>query len=545
MNTTVEHLIAGLFSIWLLPVILLMLLAAASGWLQSPLKQAHCWRLAERILLFAMVTSAITGIALVVQGVWPRLMPETASGGLTGAYPVGLSVWMALMVSFIGWVILRYARTYLRADPGQERFLPWLLVIIGSVLLLVSTNHLLILAGAWVAVSLALHHLLTLYQERPQARLAAVQKFLFSRVGDALIFLGVGLLYAQHGTFLLSEMVASTAAGQGAGTCSQAAAVALALAAVLKCAQIPFHGWLLRVMEAPTPVSALLHAGVINLGGYLWLRLFPVFEGFTAGHLLLIAIGGATAVVAVLTMITQYSVKHALAWSTCAQMGFMLFEIGMGAYTLAFLHLLAHSVYKAHSFLASGRTVAVSASTGFAPSPWPVRLARSGFSMVVAGLLIAAAPGLVQHNPILGAVLVLAVGASVLGIPRGASRFSAWRLCTLAVALVPCYLLLHVLVAPAIPAHPALTLPPVAQMIAALLVLALLIGTVITQLSPRYRVVRSLCTHFRHGLYLDLPFDRLTRVLAADALRASAGLRRTPHHPFRVEETSCQVEERS
>ncbi|BBM05875.1 hypothetical protein HAALTHF_37320n [Vreelandella aquamarina] len=92
----------------------------------------------------------------------------------------------------------------------------------------------------------------------------------------------------------------------------------------------------------------------------MWLRLFPVFDGLTLGHYLLIAVGGFTALVAVMTMLTQTSVKHALAWSTCAQMGFMLFEIGVGAYTLALAHLLAHSLYKAHSFLASGRTVRAS-----------------------------------------------------------------------------------------------------------------------------------------------------------------------------------------
>lgn len=94
-------------------------------------------------------------------------------------------------------------------------------------------------------------------------------------------------------------MVQSEAARAGGSTALTVASVVLALAAVLKCAQIPFHGWLIRVMEAPTPVSALLHAGVINLGGFLWLRLFPVFDGFTAGHMILLVIGGMTAVIAV------------------------------------------------------------------------------------------------------------------------------------------------------------------------------------------------------------------------------------------------------
>src|SRR5690606_16471890 len=164
----------------------------------------------------------------------------------------------------------------------------------------------------------------------------------------------------------------------------------------LKCAQLPFHGWLIRVMEAPTPVSALLHAGVVNLGGFLWLRLFPVFEGFTAGHMILLVVGGATAIVAVFTMMTQNSAKHSLVWSTNAQMCFMLFAIALGAYTLVLLHLLARSLSKAHSFLAVGRTVKVyriAFSEHISKAQVVLALVASGLT---AGLLWQA-PQLVAH----------------------------------------------------------------------------------------------------------------------------------------------------
>ncbi|MEC7377875.1 MAG: proton-conducting transporter membrane subunit, partial [Pseudomonadota bacterium] len=358
-----------------------------------------------------------------------------------GVYPDGVAVWMALMVAFVGWVILRYADNYLRQDPGRERFLPWFLVTVGSVLVLVLTNHLLILAGAWIGVSLALHHLLTLYPDRPEARVAAVQKFIVSRVGDALVITGVLALYLHYDTFLLPDMVQnmvqSQAARAGGSTALTVASVALALAAALKCAQIPFHGWLIRVMEAPTPVSALLHAGVINLGGFLWLRLFPVFDGFTTGHMILLVVGGFTAVVAVLTMMTQFSVKHALAWSTCAQMGFMLFEIGMGAYTLALLHLLAHSLYKAHSFLASGRTVVVSSARKLPELPAGRRMSFGLATGLVAAAILWWAPWIVEYNPVFGLLLVLAVAASAMGIPAGATNGVKLRGAAMAVALVP------------------------------------------------------------------------------------------------------------
>ncbi|WP_449286985.1 NADH-quinone oxidoreductase subunit L [Marinobacter sp. PE14] len=539
MNPIAEFSLVAILAIWLLLPVGLFLLAGLTGWLKNPLKLNHCWRLAGWALLASMVVSVVMGILLLIQ---PHIGGDSnrlaTLGGRFGLYPDGIAVWMATMVAFIGWVILRFADNYLSQDPGRDRFLPWFLVTVSSVLVLVFTNHLLILAGAWIGVSLALHHLLTLYQDRPQARMAAVQKFIVSRVGDALVVSGVVALYLHYGTFYLPEMIQNEGARAGGSTALTVASVALALAAVLKCAQIPFHGWLIRVMEAPTPVSALLHAGVINLGGFLWLRLFPVFDGFTAGHMILLVIGGMTAVVAVLTMMTQYSVKHALAWSTCAQMGFMLFEIGMGAYTLALLHLLAHSLYKAHSFLASGRTVAVSAATRFPESPSASRLSWAGLTGLLAAAILVQFPWIVENNPVFGALLVLAVSAASMGIPAGATRAVKLRLAGLAVLLVPLYSLLHLLIGPAVPEQEGFVIPGIALGTAATLVTLLAVCSLMIVFGARFPATRALSVHFRQGLYLELPFDRLTRLLAAEALKVPAMFRRVPHHPFRLEERS-------
>jgi NAD(P)H-quinone oxidoreductase subunit 5 len=142
----------------------------------------------------------------------------------------------------------------------------------------------------------------------------------------------------------------------------------IVLAALLKSAQLPFHGWLVEVMETPTPVSALLHAGVINAGGFLVLRLADIVapsEG--ALHLLSLA-GGATALFGSIVMLTQTSIKVSLAYSTVAQMGFMMLECGLGAFAAALLHILAHSLYKAHAFLSSGSIIDL-ARASWTPSP--------------------------------------------------------------------------------------------------------------------------------------------------------------------------------
>jgi NAD(P)H-quinone oxidoreductase subunit 5 len=120
---------------------------------------------------------------------------------------------------------------------------------------------------------------------------------------------------------------------------------------------LPVHGWLIQVMEAPTPVSALLHAGVVNLGGFVLIRFAPMLEQATPARILLLVFGLATAVLAGMVMLTRISIKVRLAWSTVAQMGFMLLECALGLYTLAALHLIGHSLYKAHAFLSASSAV--------------------------------------------------------------------------------------------------------------------------------------------------------------------------------------------
>jgi NAD(P)H-quinone oxidoreductase subunit 5 len=128
-------------------------------------------------------------------------------------------------------------------------------------------------------------------------------------------------------------------------------------AAALKTAAFPLHGWLTEVMEAPTPVSALLHAGIINSGGVLLITAAPLVQASTGAMAALVMIGGLTALFGAAVMLTQSAIKTALAWSTVSQMGFMLLQCGLGLWTLALLHIVAHSLYKAHAFLSSGGAV--------------------------------------------------------------------------------------------------------------------------------------------------------------------------------------------
>ena len=131
----------------------------------------------------------------------------------------------------------------------------------------------------------------------------------------------------------------------------------LVAGAITKSAQFPFHTWLPQTMETPTPVSALMHAGIVNAGGYLIIRTSPLVSLTPWALTMLAIIGGVTACFAAVVMLTQTSVKKSLAYSTIAQMGFMMLQCGLGAFSAAMLHILAHSLYKAHAFLSSGSVI--------------------------------------------------------------------------------------------------------------------------------------------------------------------------------------------
>ncbi|MBX5454963.1 MAG: NADH-quinone oxidoreductase subunit L [Acidobacteriia bacterium] len=282
-----------------------------------------------------------------------------------------LSTIMFLLVGFIGLIVLRYSRNYLDGDPGQGPFIRWLCFTLAAVLFVIVSGNLFQFFLAWVATSLSLHRLLLFYPERPNAVLAARKKFVASRFGDACLFAAMILIYRVFGSLDYAALFSGAAALRAAGAVPvalHAAAVFLVAAALLKSAQFPFHGWLTEVMETPTPVSALLHAGVINAGGFLVLRFAGLISLSVPSLDVMVLVGGATALFGSVVMLTQTSVKVSLAYSTIAQMGFMMLECGLGAFSAALLHIVAHALYKAHAFLSSGSVIDL-ARASWSPSP--------------------------------------------------------------------------------------------------------------------------------------------------------------------------------
>lgn len=263
---------------------------------------------------------------------------------------------LAILVQLLCTVIAFFSARYLDGEPRQRHYIRGLAGVLVAVHLLIMADHWVVLITSWALVGVALERLLCFYPDRPFALLAAHKKQLADRVADLLLIFAGILAWSEVGSGSLSDLW-TYVSSNGMSTNLQFSAVCLVLAVILRVALLPVHGWLIQVMEAPTPVSALLHAGVVNLGGYVLIRFAPLLEQAMPARTLLVAFGLATAVLAGLVMLTRISIKVRLAWSTTAQMGFMVLECGLGLYTLAALHLIGHSLYKAHTFLSASMVV--------------------------------------------------------------------------------------------------------------------------------------------------------------------------------------------
>jgi NADH:ubiquinone oxidoreductase subunit 5 (subunit L)/multisubunit Na+/H+ antiporter MnhA subunit len=364
-------------------------------------------------LRVAAIASAVA-VAVALCSVALLLAAGAGSAPLALARLDAVSATMLLLVAGIGWVVLRYAATYLDGEARQGPFTGWFCLTLAAALLLVQAGSLPLLVLAWFGAGFGLHRLLLFYPDRPAARRAARKKAIFARAGDLALLAAALLLATGHGTADIAAINHAAQAG-AAPVATAGAAALLALAALLKSAQFPTHGWLTEVMETPTPVSALLHAGLVNAGGFLLIRFADVMLQAPLVLAALAMIGGFTALFGGLVMLTQPAVKTALAWSTIAQMGFMILQCGLALFPLALLHIVAHSLYKAHAFLASGMAVEKVAAIR-RPGPVAVPGARAVGRAFLAALLlyavIGAAFGLEGKSPqaiALGAILVLGV----------------------------------------------------------------------------------------------------------------------------------------
>ena len=476
-------------------------------------------RLAEAATLGAL------GLALagLVQLLWtgPTLLSLGHGAALLALRLYAVSISMALLVSFVGWIVVRYARSYLDGEAREGRFHGLMLATLAAVLLLVQAGSLTVVVAGFIAVGFVLRQLLLFYPERAEAQRAAAKFSLVWGAGDVVLIGAALLIGTSFGTGSLTAIGA--AASGGLSFAATLGVALLVLAAALKTAAFPLHGWLTEVMEAPTPVSALLHAGIINSGGVLLIALAPLVQASTAAMAALVMIGGLTALFGASVMLTQSAVKTALAWSTVAQMGFMLLQCGLGLWTLALLHIVAHSLYKAHAFLSSGgavRAVAAVKRPGPVAVPGIAAVAKAFLLALALFAIVASLFSLVvtksPQSLALGAILIFGVAYLVAqGLADAAPRALTLRTGLAATAAAVAYftfqLVAHALWGSSLPK------PPEAGPLEwALIVLALLsfgivaVAQALFPLWAHHPATAGLRVHLANGLYLNALLDRAT-----------------------------------
>jgi NADH-quinone oxidoreductase subunit L len=264
-----------------------------------------------------------------------------------------LSVFMMLVVSGVGALIVGYSLGYMDGEDEERRYFAYMALFVFSMLLLVQGGNLLMLLAGWGLVGLSSYLLIGFHHERPSAVAAAKKAFIMNAVGDATMALALFLLIQKTGS-LDFDVVFDKVDGLST-TVVVLVALGLLGGAVAKSAQLPLQTWLPDAMEGPTPVSALIHAAtMVTAGVYLIVRTSPIFEAAPKVQEVAAGLGAATLLLAGLIALVQTDIKRVIAYSTMSQIGYMFLGAGIGAYSAAMFHLMTHAFFKALLFLGAG-----------------------------------------------------------------------------------------------------------------------------------------------------------------------------------------------
>ncbi|WP_376090666.1 NADH-quinone oxidoreductase subunit L [Roseomonas sp. CCTCC AB2023176] len=328
-------------------------------------------RLSQWVSVGCMVLAAICGLSAFVDVALhhaPRTVVLTdwiAVGDLTVQWALRydtLSAVMVGMVTFISTLIHLYSVGYMSHDETPPRFFAYLSLFTFMMLMLVTADNLVQLFFGWEGVGLASYLLIGYWYDRESANRAAMKAFIVNRVGDVFFMLGMALTFWTFGALSFDSIFASVETVRDRTFAGlpvlEVISVLLFLGACGKSAQLGLHTWLPDAMEGPTPVSALIHAAtMVTAGVFLMARMSPVTEYAPVALTLVTIVGASTAFFAATVGCVQNDIKRVIAYSTCSQLGYMFFAIGVGAYQAAIFHLFTHAFFKALLFLSAGSVI--------------------------------------------------------------------------------------------------------------------------------------------------------------------------------------------
>lgn len=321
------------------------------------------------VLVSALISSALFFKLLSLEParreIIQNLFEWIPSGSFTVSFELlfdTLSCVMALIVTWVGFLIHVYSVGYMHHDKAYSKYFTYLNIFIFFMLTLVLGNSFPLMFVGWEGVGLASYLLIGFWYENPENADAGRKAFIVNRIGDFGFILGIFLIFFVFDSVNYQEVFgkASDPAFMSAVPAAVITVIALLLfvGAVGKSAQIPLYVWLPDAMAGPTPVSALIHAAtMVTAGAYMIARCNVIYSQSPAAQMVVVTVAALTSFLAATIAITQNDIKKVLAYSTISQLGYMFMAIGVGAYTAGLFHLVTHAFFKALLFLGSGSVI--------------------------------------------------------------------------------------------------------------------------------------------------------------------------------------------
>ncbi len=343
-------------------VAILTLLAIGLPWLGavivSLIKESRPRVQQGTAVLFAVLTGLVS-LALLIPKDTQAVVISLPMGGAFGNFsfiPDGLGVFMTAIACVIGSLAVIFSVDYMRGEEQLGRYYAWVLFFIGAMAGLVLTSNMLLLFTFWEITSLCSYALISFHNDDPKAVAGGIKAIIITQLGGIGLLVGALLLYANTGSYDIKAFL------QNPGLLDPRAlsvmAFGLLIAAAAKSAQFPFQTWLPDAMEAPTPISALIHAAtMVNAGVYILNRFYPAFAAVPGWRETVVIVGLLSATLAGIMALVANDLKRVLAYSTISQLGYMVYAAGVGGLFASQFHLLSHAVFKALLFLSAGAVI--------------------------------------------------------------------------------------------------------------------------------------------------------------------------------------------
>ena len=350
-----------------LPLLAAILAGFGSRWLGDRGAQ---WVTSGAVVISALLSLvAFNNIALGHEVVHVDLLKWVSSGDFEVNWALKIDTLTAVMLVVVNGVsslVHIYSIGYMSHDPAKPRFMAYLSLFTFAMLMLVTADNFVQMFFGWEGVGLASYLLIGFWYKKPSANAAAIKAFVVNRVGDFGFMLGILAIFLVFGAMDFDTVFG--AASEQAGKSFEflgyqvdvltTITMLLFIGAMGKSAQLGLHTWLPDAMEGPTPVSALIHAAtMVTAGVFMVARCSPLFELAPFTLDVVVFVGASTAIFAATVALVQNDIKRVIAYSTCSQLGYMFFALGLGAYGAAIFHLFTHAFFKALLFLGSGSVI--------------------------------------------------------------------------------------------------------------------------------------------------------------------------------------------